>query len=476
MVRARRVMIAAVCLVALAGTSRAEELAELSTGAPTASGTPSAPEASAPPDPTFSSTGPPAARPVVEKAGSRRAFAARHGRSCKRLDEPPRSENETVSELEIVVADLRDFAECYRDKASRRQRFRDGAAATVALSVVALLVGDGKMADSSKAAWAAGAILPLLVTNLSGSSYELQLHQAVSMAMDRTAERYDELGYRWGKVEETGKGSLAAADCAKARAALIKVQGLATGSRRTVVEDAAQKTLERCRTALAAQTLIEDMAERAKDEEPRLADRARNDALDIAVRADNLNRAFRASPFQAFRTTAGAAPSIVGGLLSGAAWRPREDPRADREGYYRLVGRVTRELPSPPPSLPTDSLETALLFQTLDEIEDNGMATKDEADEAKATAQAAAVDIRAQLAETQAAIEVATPTLNRGLQRIRLLLAWEAGGEVDIDPRKIDAGADGLADQAADATASASASGATAPPASGAASASAPGT
>jgi len=394
----------------------------------------------------------------VTQSVGRRGLALRYGRACSNLqggaDYVFPIDGKERERTRGVVADLRNFAECYRDKASGRQKWRDVAAVTTSVSTLALLIGNTKMAESSRIGWAAGAVLPLLATNLRGSTYEVQLYQAVSIAMDRTAERYAALDRRWAQVGEGWaplsplSPPLARNACDGAVAAVAAAQSVASGSRRTIVEGVAQQALDRCKAALRAQVLVEDLQTVAGIELELLSERAIQDGIDIAVRADTLDRAFRASPFQAFRTSAGAPFAIAQDLIGGTGWTPRADPRSDRDSAYALTGRAAPELPASPADLGVDGVATVVYRQALDEMKDDGAGAKGETAKEKAQVAKKAKVIEDGVKATDDLVSAAVLKINPRLKRVRILVAEEGRTAIAIDPRQIDAASDVLAEDA----------------------------
>ncbi|PXA90518.1 hypothetical protein DMC18_14585 [Caulobacter sp. D5] len=392
----------------------------------------------------------------VTQSVGRRGLALRYGRACSNLQGGARyvfpiagKERERTQE---VVSDLRNFAECYRDKASGRQKWRDVAAVTTSVSTLALLIGNTKMAESSRNGWAAGAVLPLLATNLRGSTYEVQLYQAVSIAMDRTAERYAALDVRWAQVGEDWAPPtpppLASDACDGADKAVVAAQSVASGSRRTIVEGVAQQAFDRCKAALRAQALVDDLRTAAVTEQRLLSERAIQDGIDIAVRADTLDRAFRASPFQAFRTSAGAPFAIAQDLIGGTGWTPRADPRSDRDAAYALTGRAAPELPASPADLGVEGVATAVYRQAIAEMKDGGSGAKGETAKEKARVATQAKAIDEGVKKTEEAVSKAVLKINPRLKRVRILVAEEGRTAIAIDPRQIDAASDVLAEDA----------------------------
>lgn len=396
----------------------------------------------------------------ITQSVGRRGLALRYGRACSNLQAGARYvfpiAGKERERTQGVVDDLRNFAECYRDKASGRQKWRDVAAVTTSVSTLALLIGNTKMAESSRIGWAAGAVLPLLATNLRGSTYEVQLYQAVSIAMDRTAERYAALDVRWAQVGEDwapptlprAQAPLALTACDDADKAVVAAQSVASGSRRTIVEGVAQQAFDRCKAALRAQALVEDLQTAAMIEQRLLSDRAIQDGIDIAVRADTLDRAFRASPFQAFRTSAGAPFAIAQDLIGGTGWTPRADPRSDRDSAYALTGRAAPELPAAPADLGVDGVATAVYRQAIDEMKGDGSGAKGETAKEKARVAKQAEAIDTGVKATEEAVSKAVLKINPRLKRVRILVAEEGRTAIAIDPRQIDAASDVLTEDA----------------------------
>jgi hypothetical protein len=367
-------------------------------------------------------------------------WAARYGRACADMD--GRHEAYEEPTVAYVTADLRNFAECYRDKAQRRQQWRDAAALTTSVSTMALLIGGNKMAGNSRDAWTVGAVLPLLASTLHGTTYRIQLYQAVSIAMDRTAERYDTLDTRWSAVLEAAPPAVP--DCSPASAALDAVKTLEASTRRTVLEQVSEQRVERCRLAQRAKALVDDMQDRAELERSLLAKRAIEDGLDVAVRADTLDRAFRTGPFEAFRTTASAPFSIAKDLLAGGSWSPRVDPRTGRADAYHLKGRTALELPKKPEDLSVDPTTTALYRQAQGELATQ-VTQLAKADTAKAKVMKAIVGKLDSADRLEASLLGVAPGMNLHLRNIRLLLSSEVTSEADIDPSHIDPTSDGVA-------------------------------